>query len=110
MLQKGSQTPPAGFKAYKKNEKSGGVMGMIRTIIDDAKTEEQETIVAEADAQKAYESFVKDTNGSIEEKTKAIINASEEKGKAEQEKVKSEETLEKVSFDLSTLGQEAADL
>jgi len=107
---KDGQTPPGGFKAYKKNEKSGGVMGMIQQIINDAKLEEQETITAEADAQKAYETLVKDTNKSVDEKTKAIIAQSEEKGKAEQEKVKSEETLEKVNFDLTTLGQEAADL
>merc|ERR550537_1904837 len=83
---------------------------MIQTIIDDAKMGEQETITAEADAQKAYETFVKDTNGSIEEKTKDIINKSEEKAKAEQEKVKSEETLEKVTTDLEGLAQEASDL
>merc|ERR1719160_1770731 len=56
------QTPPGGFKPYKKNKNSGGVMGMIQQIIDETKMEEQETITAEADAQKAYESFVKDTN------------------------------------------------
>merc|ERR1719161_1922693 len=67
---KDKQTPPPGFKAYEKNKSSGGVMGMIQTIIDDAKKEEQETITSEADAQKAYETFVKDTNASVEEKTK----------------------------------------
>jgi chromosome segregation ATPase len=110
LLQKSKQTPPAGFKAYKKNESSGGVMGMIQAIIDDAKHEEQETITAEADAQKAYESFVKDTNASIESKTKDIVNKSEEKAKAEAEKVKSEETLAKVMTDLEGLSAEAADL
>jgi len=108
LLQK--QTPPGGFKPYQKSESSGGVMGMIQQIINDAKTEEQETITAEADAQKAYETFVKDTNASIEEKTKDIINKSEEKGKAEQEKVKSEETLENVKTDLAGLATEASDL
>ena len=29
--------PPPGFKAHKKNAASGGVMGMIQSIIDDAK-------------------------------------------------------------------------
>jgi chromosome segregation ATPase len=110
LQEKGNQTPPAGFKAYKKNESSGGVMGMIQQIIDDAKLEEQETITAEADAQKAYETFVKDTNASIEEKTKEIVNKSEEKGKAEAELVKSEETLENTNTDLDGLAQEAADL
>jgi len=108
--EKSKQTPPPGFKAYKKNESSGGVMGMIQQIIDDAKLEEQETIKAEADSQKAYETFVKDTNLSIEEKTKEIVSKSDAKGKAEQEKVKSEETLEKVTTDLDGLAQEASDL
>merc|ERR1719388_601126 len=58
--------PPPGFKAYKKNAASGGVMGMIQQIINDAKAMEAETIRAEEDAQKAYEDFVKDTNASIE--------------------------------------------
>merc|ERR1719389_384328 len=39
--EKDDQTPPAGFKAYKKNKNAGGVQGMIQTIIDDAKMEEQ---------------------------------------------------------------------
>jgi len=110
LAQKGKQTPPPGFKAYEKNKSSGGVMGMIQTIIDDAKKEEQETITSEADAQKAYETFVKDTNASVEEKTKAIIAKSEELGKAKEEKVKSEETLAKTMTDLEGLSQEAAAL
>merc|ERR1719311_676876 len=60
--------PPPGFEAYKKNAAAGGVMGMIQQIINDAKAMEAETIRSEEDAQKAYEDFVKDTNGSIEEK------------------------------------------
>merc|ERR1719321_1284679 len=83
---------------------------MIQTIIDDAKKEEQETITAEADAQKAYETFVKDTNASVEDKTKEITNKSEEKGKAEVEKVKSEETLAKTMTDLQGLADESAKL
>jgi len=109
LLQK-KQTPPGGFKPYEKNKSSGGVMGMIQQIINDAKLEEQETITAEADAQKAYETFVKDTNASIEEKSKDIVNKSEEKAKAEEEKVKSEETLAKVNLDLEGLAKENADL
>merc|ERR1719453_157670 len=62
------QDPPAGFEEYKKNEKSGGVMGMIKTIIADAKTMETEAIRAEENEQKAYEDFVKETNQAIETK------------------------------------------
>merc|ERR1719231_801684 len=47
MLLQKKQTPPVAFKPYKKNASSGGVMGMIQMIIDDAKAAEAETIVAE---------------------------------------------------------------
>jgi chromosome segregation ATPase len=69
----GKQTPPTSFKAYKKNESSGGVMSMIQQIINDAKAAEGEAIRAEADAQRAYETFVKDTNASTDEKNAEII-------------------------------------
>merc|ERR1719371_68777 len=64
--------PPPGFEAYKKNAAAGGVMGMIQQIINDAKAMEADTIRSEEDAQKAYEDFVKDTNASIEEKSKTL--------------------------------------
>merc|ERR1719203_2392560 len=47
--------PPGGFKEYKDNAMSGGVMGMIEQIITDAKKMEAEAIKSEEDAQKAYE-------------------------------------------------------
>jgi len=77
------QDPPPGFGEYKKNENAGGVMGMIQTIINDAKTMEAEVIRAEEDAQKAYEDFVKDSNASIQEKSKTQVNKVETKAKAE---------------------------
>merc|ERR1719393_1215299 len=46
--------PPPGFDGYKKNAASGGVMGMIQQIINDAKAMEAEAIRSEEDAQKAY--------------------------------------------------------
>merc|ERR1712127_1110113 len=70
--------PPPGFKEYKKNESAGGVMGMIQQIINDAKAMETEAIRSEEDAQKAYEDFVKETNSSVEEKSKDIVNKKEE--------------------------------
>merc|ERR1712224_234648 len=75
--------PPAGFKEYKKNAAAGGVMGMIQQIINDAKAMEADAIRSEEDAQKAYEDFVKETNASIEAKSKEMVNKTEEKAKAE---------------------------
>merc|ERR1719235_2236678 len=89
LLQK--QEPPASFKKYEKNKKSGGVMGMIQELIDESKAMETDAIRAEEEAQKAYEDFVKDTNASIEEKSKLIVTKSEEKAKAEEDKTVAEE-------------------
>merc|ERR1719174_2345188 len=75
--------PPPGFKKYEKSSGAGGVMGMLEQIIGEAKTMEADAIKAETDAQKAYESFVKDTNASMEEKSRDITNKSEEKAAKE---------------------------
>merc|ERR1719421_631139 len=65
--------PPPGFSAYKKNAAAGGVLGMLQQIINDAKAMEAEAIRSEEDAQKAYEDFVKETNASIEAKSKDTV-------------------------------------
>merc|ERR1711865_119622 len=95
--------PPPGFEAYKKNAAAGGVMGMIQQIINDAKAMEAETIRAEEDAQKAYEDFVKETNASIEEKSKDIVNKSEVKAKAEGDLVQAQADKEGVMLELEHL-------
>merc|ERR1719159_439468 len=79
---KAGPPPPPGFKEYKKNAASGGVMGMIQSIIDDAKELEAEAVRAEEDSQEAYESYVLDTNTAIEEKTKDMTNKAAQKAKA----------------------------
>jgi hypothetical protein len=102
--------PPPGFQAYKKNEAAGGVMGMIQQIINDAKAMEAEAIRSEEDAQKAYEDFVKDTNFSIEEKSKDIVNKSEVKAKAEADLVEANENKESVMLELEQLSNYNAEL
>jgi len=102
--------PPPGFDAYKKNEAAPGVMGMIQQIIDDAKAMEKDTIRDEEDAQKAYEDFVKETNASIEAKSKDIVNKSEAKAKAEADLVKAKEDKEGVMLELEQLSNYNAQL
>jgi hypothetical protein len=102
--------PPPGFEAYKKNAASGGVMGMIQQIINDAKAMEAETIRSEEDAQKAYEDFVKETNASIEAKSKDIINKSEVKAKKEASLVEAKEEKESVMVELEQLSNYNAEL
>merc|ERR1719504_596804 len=83
---------------------------MIQQIINDAKAMEAEAIRAEEDAQKAYEDFVKETNASIEAKSKDIVNKSEEKAKAEADLVEAQESKEAVMLELEQLSNYKAQL
>jgi len=102
--------PPPGFKEYAKNSASGGVMGMIQQIINDAKAMEADAIRAEEDAQKAYEDFVKETNASTETKGKDIANKSEEKAKAEGDLVQANQDKESTLLELEQLSNYNAEL
>merc|ERR1719288_339623 len=85
-------------------------MDMIQQIITDAKAMEAEAIRSEEDAQKAYEDFVKETNASIEAKSKEIVNKSEEKAKAAGELVETKESKEAVMLELEQLSNYNAQL
>jgi len=102
--------PPAGFKDYKKNAAAGGVQGMIQEIINDAKAMEAEAIRSEEDAQKAYEDFVKETNSSIEAKSKEMVNKTEEKAKSETDLTESNESKENAMLELEQLSNYNAEL
>jgi chromosome segregation ATPase len=102
--------PPAGFKKYEQSSGAGGVMGMIEQIIRDTETLEGEAIKAETDAQKAYEQFVKDSNASIEEKTRSITEKKSEKAAAEEDKTATAEGKETAMSEMQQLSNENADL
>merc|ERR1719198_2920002 len=102
---KGPSGPPAppGFKPMKKNEKGGGVMGLLKGLIEEAKAMEEEAMRNEKEAQEAYEGFVLETTASIEEAQKAIVAKSEEKAKLETELAETHEALEAAELELDTL-------
>merc|ERR1712039_1090937 len=102
--------PPPGFEEYKNNAANGGVMSMIEQIITDAKAMEAEAIRSEEDAQKAYEDFVKETNASIEAKSKDIVEKSAARAKAEEELVETKESKEAVMLELEQLSNYNAQL
>ena len=104
------QEPPVQFKKMQKNKNSGGVMGMIQELIDEAKTLEAEAVRSEEEAQKAYEDFVKETNASIESKSKEIVTKSEELAKATNDKTKAEDQRDDILLELEMLNGESADL
>merc|ERR1719240_577574 len=104
------QAPPPGFKSYEKNAASGGVMGMMSGIINDAKAMEAEAIRGEESAQKTYEEFVMDTNTAVEMHVKDIVGKTEAKAKAEGAKVEAETERDSVLGELEQLANENADL
>merc|ERR1719359_369630 len=83
---------------------------MIEGIIADAKAMETNALKAEEEAQIAFETFVTDTNMSIETKTKEGGTAAENQGKAEAEKVEKEMERDGVAEELAALAGENADL
>jgi len=102
--------PPPGFQEYSKNAASGGVMSMIQQIIADAKAMEADAIRSEEDSQKAYEDFVKETNNSIEARSRDIVNKSEQKAKAETALVDAKKAQEAVVLELEQLSNYKAEL
>merc|ERR1719262_42929 len=96
--------PPPGFKPMKKNEKGGGAVGLLKGLIEEAKTLEEEAMRGEKEAQEAYQSFVLETTQSIEEAQKAIVEKTEEKAKMETDLAEAHEALEAVELELETLG------
>merc|ERR550537_2103858 len=85
-------------------------MGMMQTIINDAKSLEAEAIKAEEDGQADYETFVKETAASIDAKNKDITNKAEAKAKDESDKVQAETEKEATMGELEQLANENADL
>jgi len=102
--------PPAGFKDYSKNKQAGGVQGMIQSIIDDAKAMENEAIVDEENAQKAYEDFVKESNASTEEKQLEATNQKSEKAKSDELLVEATEARDAAIGEMETLAEAKAAL
>merc|ERR1719387_527459 len=102
--------PPPGFETYKKSSGSSGVMDLIAQIIEDSKKMEAEAIRAEEDAQTAYESYVKETNESINAKNADIVDKSEQKAVAEQDLAETKASHEGVMLDLENLSNYNAQL
>jgi len=106
----GPPPPPGLHVEHKNNANSGGVMGMIQMIIDDAKAMETDALKAEEQAQVAYETFVTETNAGIDAATKESITSAENKAKAEAEKSETELARDGVDSEIVALIGENGDL
>merc|ERR1719299_379187 len=103
LVQEGQEPPTQG--TYKKNAGSSGVMAMIETLVDESKDLETEAMKAEADAQAAYESFMKDSTASIEAASKEVTNKSAQKAATDAEKVQAADDLKATITDILTLAE-----
>merc|ERR1719247_2131798 len=102
--------PPPGFKKYENNAASGGVMNMIQSIIDDAKAMEAEAIKGEEESMTAYETFITDTNASVEDKQKEIVTKTETHAREQQDKVTEEGNRDAAQTAWDQLRSENLDL
>eukprot|EP00933_Yihiella_yeosuensis_P071974 TRINITY_DN80235_c0_g1_i1.p1 TRINITY_DN80235_c0_g1~~TRINITY_DN80235_c0_g1_i1.p1 ORF type:complete len:661 (+),score=216.94 TRINITY_DN80235_c0_g1_i1:88-2070(+) len=101
---------PPKFKDYKNNKQSFGVMTMIQQIVADSKALEAESKRAEVDAVAAYESFSKDTQSSVESKTREIADKTRAKAGAEKDLVATKSGKSGAETELSQLAQTKKEL
>merc|ERR1719299_153027 len=103
LVQEGQEPPTQG--TYKKNAGSSGVMAMIETLVDESKQLEADAVKGEADAQAAYESFMKDSTAANDAATKSVVNKSKQKAAADADRVQASNDLKATIADLLTLGE-----
>lgn len=75
---------PARFAEYEHNAGGNRIVEMLNSVITDSKKLENDTILDETDSQGAYEGFVIDSNKSITQKQKAIVDKSAAKAAADE--------------------------
>jgi len=96
--------PPPGFKNYQKSGTSGGVIGMMQQIVNDAEAMEAECLKGEEDSQIAYESFITESNAAIVDMQKSITHKSQAKADAESDKAQTEIELKETKQEIADLG------
>jgi len=101
--------PPAGFKEYKQAG-AGGPLGLLRQIIADAHTMENNAIRAEQDSQSAYEAFVRETNGVADALQAEIVSKQKAKADGDIATTATGEDQKSALADLARMKSEEADL
>merc|ERR1719313_774867 len=85
---------PAKFTKYEQNAGGKRVVAMIEEVIADAKKTEDEAHASEADAQAAYEYFVKESNKSVTQLTTSINDMTVSLAKAKEELIMAKSDLD----------------
>merc|ERR1719321_339687 len=99
----GQEPPPQ--MSYKKSAGASGVVAMLETIIRESKDVQAKAEKGEQDAQTAYETFVSDSNASIEAAGQEIINKSESLAKANKDKIDAQGDLTDAINELMSLNE-----
>jgi len=107
---KSTQEPPVKFNKMKKNAGAGPVIGLIEQIIEDSKALESEAIAGEVEAQKSYETFVKDSNDLIDNLTESVSSKTKAKAGAEVDSEQAKSDLYSTNGELEALALYESDL
>merc|ERR1719262_1853425 len=110
LMQKASQEPPVKFNAYKNNAGASPVIGLIEQIIEDSKALESEAVAGEVEAQKSYETFVKDSNDLIAKFTESVSMKTKAKAGARMDSEQAKSDLDSTEGELEALAEYEADL
>merc|ERR1719238_1504724 len=101
---------PAKFKKYEKNAGGGKVVAMLEEVLADTKKTEDQAMASEADAQSAYENFMKDSNKSITKTTQSISDMTGARAAAKEELSMAKTDFGQTMTELEGLDQTNADL
>jgi uncharacterized small protein (DUF1192 family) len=110
LVQTKQPAPPVQIVEYKKNGGASPVITMLDNLIADAAALEKEAITDENTAQSDYESYVADSNESMDAKIRSITNLVETKATTETELQDTTTSSEQAAQDLESLSAMAADL
>merc|ERR1719321_2178085 len=110
LLQKSARTarrqqPPVDFGDYQKSSGSNGILVLLDSIIQESKETEAGAVKAEADAQVAYEAFVKGTNDSIKTMQAQITTDEEIEAGEKKKEVEDESDKRATGTDILKLNQ-----
>lgn len=101
---------PGHFQPYKQNAGAISAISLIEAIIEDSAKVEHEAIAAEQESQKAYASFVEDSNESMKLLQKAIESKTATKADAMVRKESAEAEQSNIENQLEILANVAGDL
>jgi chromosome segregation ATPase len=101
---------PVAVASFKPNKGAGGVMQFIEKLIYDAKELEKDAIASEVQAQGQYEATVTDTNDTVAELMRSIVEKKAALGEAQKDKTTTESDLFDLMKELEDLSSYSAKL